>query len=216
MTPGSLFLGNEGEFFECSHEHGSGDRCLSFSYAPDYFEPIAADSGLRGRAPIFAVHRLPPLRTLSPLTVRAISSLTAPRPPSWEEIGLQLAARAVQLAGSDPRCSRTAPAGAVARVTQVLRRIEDQPDAEFTLVEMARDARLSSWHFLRTFESLTGITPHQYLLRARLHRAAIRLAADSERVIDIAFDCGFGDVSNFNRAFRAEFGVTPKRHRASR
>jgi AraC-like DNA-binding protein len=34
-------------------------------------------------------------------------------------------------------------------------------------------------------------------------------------VIDIAFDCGFGDVSNFNRAFRGEFGISPTRLRSA-
>jgi len=38
----------------------------------------------------------------------------------------------------------------------------------------------------------------------------MRLAAESTRILDIALDCGFGDVSNFNRAFRTEFGVSPR------
>jgi AraC-like DNA-binding protein len=37
---------------------------------------------------------------------------------------------------------------------------------------------------------------------------------ECEKVLDIAFDCGFGDVSNFNHAFRSEFGVSPKKWRA--
>jgi len=57
------------------------------------------------------------------------------------------------------------------------------------------------------------VTPHQYVLRARLREAAMRLAVEHARVIDIALDCGFGDVSNFNRAFRAEFGVSPRVYR---
>ena len=214
MTPGSLLLGNDGESFECSHEYGSGDRCLSFSYAPEYFEGIAADAGVRGRAPIFTARRVPPLRELSPVIARAISTLAASPRVSWEEIGLDLALRAIQLTRAIPRDSGSAPAGAVARVTQLLRRIEGEPDAELTLAGMARDARLSHWHFLRTFERLSGVTPHQYLLRARLRLAAARLAADPDRVIDIALACGFGDVSTFNRAFRAEFGVTPRIWRA--
>src|SRR2546429_8718771 len=36
MTPGSLLLGNAGQCFECGHEHGLGDRCLSFRYSRDY------------------------------------------------------------------------------------------------------------------------------------------------------------------------------------
>jgi len=48
-----------------------------------------------------------------------------------------------------------------------------------------------------------------YVRRARLREAASRLAAEREKVLDIAYDCGFGDVSNFNRSFRGEFGVNP-------
>jgi AraC family transcriptional regulator len=103
-----------------------------------------------------------------------------------------------------------APPGAAARVTRVVRTIERQLDAGLALASLARDAGLSPYHFLRTFERLTGVTPHQYVLRARLREAAVRLAVEGARVLDIALDCGFGDVSNFNRAFRTEFGVSPR------
>ena len=58
-------------------------------------------------------------------------------------------------------------------------------------------------------------SPHQYVLRLRLREAALRLAADPDpiKIVEIAFDAGFGDVSNFNRAFRAEFGMSPRRYR---
>ncbi len=55
--------------------------------------------------------------------------------------------------------------------------------------------------------------PHKYVLRARLREAAMRLAAEPARVLDVALDCRFGDVSNFNHAFRAEFGVSPRVYR---
>ena len=67
------------------------------------------------------------------------------------------------------------------------------------------------------FKSLTGITPHQYVMRDRLREAASRLATGTQKVLDVALDCGFCDISNFNRAFRAEFGVSPRAfRRASR
>jgi AraC family transcriptional regulator len=48
--------------------------------------------------------------------------------------------------------------------------------------------------------------PYSTLTLAGLAReAALRLAAEPSKVLDIALDCGFGDVSNFNRTFRAEF-----------
>ena len=52
-------------------------------------------------------------------------------------------------------------------------------------------------------------------LEPRLREAALRVTLESSKVIDVAFGSGFGDVSNFNRAFRAEFGVNPRAFRAS-
>jgi len=47
----------------------------------------------------------------------------------------------------------------------------------------------------------------------RLCRVAVRLRTEPARILDIALDCGFGDVSNFNRVFRAEFGMSPRVYR---
>ncbi|HET7133208.1 MAG TPA: helix-turn-helix transcriptional regulator, partial [Gammaproteobacteria bacterium] len=63
---------------------------------------------------------------------------------------------------------------------------------------------------------LMDVTPHQYLRRARLRSAAVRLATEDVRIADVAFDCGFADVSNFNRVFRAEFGTNPRALRSRR
>jgi transcriptional regulator GlxA family with amidase domain len=93
--------------------------------------------------------------------------------------------------------------------------IENNEEIPEDLTSLAGIARLSPYHFLRTFQALTGTTPHQYLLRVRLRRAAIRLKVESARISDIALDCGFGDISNFNRAFRAEFGINPRRYRST-
>jgi AraC-like DNA-binding protein len=60
------------------------------------------------------------------------------------------------------------------------------------------------------------VTPHQYVLRARLRHAALRLADEDTKIVDIAFDSGFNDVSNFNHAFRVEFGMSPRVWRMQR
>jgi AraC-like DNA-binding protein len=214
MTPGSALLANLGQYFECGHEHGIGDRCVSISYAPDFFERLAADAGGWSGERGFRGLRLPPVRGLSPMVARASAALAGPLAPCWEEFAIKLAARAVQLDGGlAPKPA--APANAAARVTGIVRMLEAHPEDAHDLAGLARAARLSPYHFLRTFESLTGVTPHQYLLRLRLRGAAVRLVAERSRILDIALDCGFGDVSNFNRTFRAEFGASPRAYRLS-
>ena len=74
---------------------------------------------------------------------------------------------------------------------------------------------MSPYHFLRTFKLVTGITPHQWLLRARLRDAARRLATSRASITTIALDVGFEDLSNFIRSFRAEFGLSPRQYRAA-
>ena len=121
---------------------------------------------------------------------------------------MNLAVRAIELAAHGP--SRGGfPPNAEARVTRTIRTIDRHSDAPLTLDALAREAGLSPYHFLRTFERLTGVTPHQYVRRVRLREAARRLIVETGTVLDIALDCGFGDVSNFNRAFRTEFGLAP-------
>jgi AraC family transcriptional regulator len=213
MTPGSILLGNAGQCFECGHEHGTGDRCLSFHYTPDHFEELTSAAGVRGGRPVFHLLRLPPLRALSPLVTQACAGLAGSVDISWEELSVQLAAQTMQLVAGLSSDPNDAPPAALARVTRVVRMIERRPEGSHKLRNLAREAGLSPFHFLRTFESLTGATPHQYVLRARLRRAAIRVSTEAAKILDIALDCGFGDLSNFNRAFRAEFGVSPRAYR---
>jgi AraC-like DNA-binding protein len=214
MTPGSVLLASVDQYFECGHHHGAGDRCLSFQYAPDYFERLTADAGVRGAGPRFRSLRLPPLRALSTVIAQACASLLAGSDDvAWEELSIRLAVQAAQLDGDRGLASNNASPAAEARVIRTVRMMERHPDAPQALGSLAREARLSPFHFLRTFEHVTGVTPHQYIRRARLREAATRLLLDRSKVLDIAFDTGFGDVSNFNRAFRAEFGVSPRAYR---
>lgn len=213
LAQGSLLLGNAGQTYECGHEHAKGDRCISFLYAPEHFELVTADAGA-GTAE-FRVPALPPMRAMSLAVARACAGLAGDDVDqlAWEELSLRLAVEALQLSNGDEHVSREMLPSAEARVTRVVRMMEERPDAEHSLARLAEEARLSPYHFLRTFQSVVGLTPHQYVMRIRLRRAAVRLMQETASVLDIAFDCGFGDVSNFNRSFRAEFGVSPRAFR---
>lgn len=213
MTPGSLLLGNAGQSFKCGHEHGAGDRCLSFHYSYEMFERLASEAGMRAGDLNFRVSKLPPMRTLSPLISKALSGLAGSAGLSWEELSIQVAAQALELTGNLSSRTKAILPSEEARMTRVVRLIEQESAAELSLHRLAVEAGLSAYHFLRVFERVTGLTPHQYLLRMRLRQAAMRLIEEPTKILDIAFDCGFGDVSNFNRAFRAEFGASPRRYR---
>lgn len=219
LTPGSLLLGNAGACFECGHEHGRGDRCLAFQYEPELFDRLAADAGAARAERRFGRSRLPPLRATARLAARASAALSAAGGPvpdaAWEEIAIELAGRAVELEAGLPSRGATPPPAAERRVLEAVRRIDRDPALDHSLSALARDAGLSPFHFLRSFERVTGVTPHQFVLRARLRDAALRLRTGGERVVDIAFDAGFGDLSNFNRTFRAELGATPTAFRAA-
>lgn len=81
------------------------------------------------------------------------------------------------------------------------------------LDDAAKQAGLSTFHFLRLFSAVLGVTPHQYLVRSRLRHAARRLADDDSPITDIAYDVGFGDLSNFVRSFHRAAGASPLKFR---
>jgi AraC family transcriptional regulator len=209
MSPGALLLGDLGHTFECSHQHGEGDRCLSFQFDPDLFERVVHDASRKGRA--FGQDRLPPLRTLAPLTARARMAMGSPG--SLEELALELAGAVIQVTEGAPR--GRALTRDPARIARVLRYLESRIVEPHSLSELACIAGLSRYHFLRLFRCVTGVTPHQWLLRARLREAAQQLVTGRDPVTDIALRVGFEDLSNFIRSFRAEFGMSPSRYRAA-
>jgi AraC family transcriptional regulator len=210
LVPGALMLGNPGDCFECGHEHGVGDRCLSFHFEPEYFEEVVA-SVPRARHLTFTMPRLSPSEAL--LSVISAAE-TADDDLGFEEAALRVAAAAVTVetgAGEvvgNPRQER--------RVTEVLRRIEAEPEEPVTLGQLAGDAAMSPYHFLRTFGAISGVTPYQFVLTQRLRRAAVRLRRTTDPISAIAYEAGFNDLSTFNRRFRRVVGVTPGTWRTRR
>jgi AraC-like DNA-binding protein len=211
MTPGSLMLGSAGQCYECGHEHGNGDRCVSFGYEPAWFERLAADAGARG--PLTFQHlRVASIRELSPLVATACAGISGAA-VAWDELSIRLASATIRAAAGSLARVPQPSSPSLRRVAAIVRAIERNPDRSLSLTAMARAVDLSPFHFLRTFEQVTGTTPHQYVLRARLREAARRMMLGDEKAIDVALACGFSDASRFSHAFRAEFGVSPRTFR---
>jgi len=216
LTPGSLLLGNAGAGFRCHHDHGVGDRCLSFQFDDELLETLVEGRATAPRA-LFRHSRVPPIAATlplwSPLQQLARSSGRSPwRTLAVEALALELAATALSVdPGIEPR---RIPARDEARVARVVRELETEPAAAHSLATLAQRAAMSRYHFLRCFRRVTGVTPYHYLLNRRLALAAQRLREDSASVLQIATDAGFADLSEFTRRFRAHFGRPPGAWRA--
>jgi len=207
LTPGALLLGGAGRCFTCGHEHGEGDRCLSFHFEPASFESIAAATGTRRLR--FGRNSLPATRNLAPLVARAAIAANGNAP--LDELALELAAAALHASAEHrlPTISKRDEQ----RVAAVARYMEQRFHEPCSLSELAGLAGLSDFHFLRVFRATTGLTPHQHLLRSRLRAAATVLARTNTPVTEVALAAGFEDLSNFTRTFRAEYALTPSRYR---
>ncbi|WP_347565795.1 AraC family transcriptional regulator [Nocardioides sp. IC4_145] len=81
------------------------------------------------------------------------------------------------------------------------------------LATLARVALVSESHFIRTFRDAFGETPHRYLQRRRVERAAWLLRSTDRSVTDICLDVGFTSLGTFCRVFRDIIGETPTQHR---
>ena len=77
--------------------------------------------------------------------------------------------------------------------------------------EMARAAGLSVSYFSKLFTQCIGLSPHQYLVRCRLHHGKKLLATLEENLslVDVAAEAGFADQAHFCRHFRRSYGVSP-------
>ncbi|WP_214470889.1 AraC family transcriptional regulator [Mesorhizobium sp. dw_380] len=215
LAPGALLLGNSGTCYECGHEHGSGDRCLSFHFGAAYMERIVA--GVPGaRRLAFDAARLPPLPALAPLLAEAEAARERADAGAFEELGLRMAAAAVETVSGAPPVRRAPSRRDQKRVAEAVRRIEMDADGPVSLSALADETATSPYHFLRIFRQVAGMTPYQFLLKTRLHRAAMRLRLSDDAISAVAFDAGFNDLSTFNRRFRRDMGETPGNYRARR
>ena len=93
--------------------------------------------------------------------------------------------------------------------------IADNLARRISVAELAHVACLSPSHFHAQFKDSVGLTPHQYLLKARLDRAARLLRGSGLPLVRIAEECGFSSQSALTTAMRRYLGLTPKRLRGS-
>lgn len=82
-----------------------------------------------------------------------------------------------------------------------------------TVEDLTRQANVSERNLYRLFRTMTGYSPHHYLLHLRLNHAAVLLEHSDASLEEIAQRCGFCDANHFCRRFREQKGITPQRFR---
>jgi AraC family transcriptional regulator len=156
---------------------------------------------------------VPPLPELMVLGELAQAAVELRSEVGLDEIGMLLAARFVEILSGRPRRPAAVRACDRRRAVEAALWIDANAHEPIDLESTAREFGLSSFHFLRLFGKVLGVTPHQYLIRSRLRRAARLLAEDTRSITEIAFDVGFADLSNFVRTFHRVAAVSPRSFR---
>jgi AraC-like DNA-binding protein len=207
LVAGSILVGHPGDEYVCTHDHVCGDECLSFFLAPELVEAIG------DRAEAWRIGSAPPLPELMVLGELAQAAACGRSDIGLDEVGQVFASRFVEVVSGRPHQPVTTPARARRRAVETALWIDAHSHQQIDLEQAAGQAGISPFHFLRLFSSVLGVTPHQYLVRSRLRHAARLLADNDIPVTDVAYDVGFGDLSNFVRTFHRFAGVSPRRFR---
>lgn len=204
MVAGAVLIGFPGDEFICTHDHACGDECLSFRLQPEVAETVSRGDRMWKHG------ALPPLAELMVLGELAQAAASGASGVGLDEVGMLLAMRLAPLIGGRSQQLRRASPRDRRRAVETALWLDANAHEPVDLERAARRAGLSPYHFLRLFAGIVGVTPHQYLLRSRLRRAARALAEDDRPVSDIALDVGFADLSNFVRTFHRAAGVSPR------
>jgi AraC family transcriptional regulator len=130
-----------------------------------------------------------------------------------ESLGTAMAVRLLTHHASKPVTPRhygnTMPKHLLRRTIDYIR---ENLSEDISLATLSSDVGMSKYHFCHMFKRSTGLSPHQFVKRARVERAQVLLADHRLSLVEIAHELGFSDQSHFTRTFHAVVGVTPSQY----
>lgn len=100
------------------------------------------------------------------------------------------------------------------RISLIRDFLNDQPEADVSLEELAKLAGVTAYHLVRQFQKQYGLPPHAYQIQSRIQLAQ-KLIQQGHSISDSAQMSGFHDQSHLHRHFKRTLGVTPGRYRNS-
>lgn len=117
----------------------------------------------------------------------------------WLELVLEIAGRRV----APPRL----------KLLELLPAVRADLAHPWRVADMARRCHLAEAVFARQFRALTGLSPHEWLVRQRLARARDLLRVGGASLTEVALACGYADSAHFSHSFRRRHGVSPSEWR---
>jgi AraC family transcriptional regulator len=205
LVAGAVMVVRPGREYTATHEHhGCGDECLSIKLSAELADSFDDK--------VWDLARVPPLPELMVLGELAQAAVEGRTGIGVDEAALLFIAKAVALTGS-PAIDSSKIKVDRRRAVEAALWLEANAAEPVGLEHAARYVGLSPFHFLRLFSKVTGVTPHQYLVRTRLRRAARLLSQEDMPVTEVALECGFADLSNFVRTFSRVAGMSPGKFR---
>lgn len=94
------------------------------------------------------------------------------------------------------------------------KQLELYPECKLTVEEMAQNAFISKYHFIRSFKAEVGLTPHQFQIQNRIRKAQ-RLIHEADTITEVALTTGFCDQSHFIKQFEKYVGLPPLTYKSS-
>lgn len=101
-----------------------------------------------------------------------------------------------------------------ARLCRARELLRETNGTSSSVKRVAREVGISHYHFIRQFEALFGITPHQFRIRLRLEQAKGLLAAGGTSVTDVCMEVGMSSLGSFSGHFARRTGTTPSAYRS--
>lgn len=199
LLPGDCFILEPGGRYRGRHDP---DHPLTVIHI--HFDPA-------GDIPLAFHRRLAQLTFPRELLTRVV---TAHREGRREEAIQWLEAAFVEIRSQERLAERVrgneAHAEAIERIAE---EIDGNPSAAYRVETLAKETGLSADHFTRLFRSQKGVTPREFILRARIESAQGLLRSSSHSIGRIAEILGYSDVYFFSRQFKEKVGVSPSEYR---
>lgn len=214
LTPGTLVLVPAQRVHACNPEAGTAWSYQMLYLDAQWLQRLRLESGVAAQSPGSAAsitHDQALYRQFCQLTALLFSTASALE----KETALVAFIGDHDFAAFAPLAMAPPTATDTLGLAHLLEPLADEQLAQMNLERLASLAGLGRYALIRAFRASTGLTPHAWLLNARVNRAR-RLLREGHALAEVAYTLGFADQSHFQRVFKAHAGTTPGAFRSER